>query len=271
MITTDLTAIIGAGVMGETLLSGLLRSGRAPADLVVCEPRPVRAVELEAKYGVKVVPSTEAAERAQTLVLVVKPQDMAALCAEISPHLSADTLVVSLAAGITTDFLQTRLPTRTAVVRVMPNTPALVDQGMAALSPGATCTEQQLERAEALLRAVGRAIRVPEKYQDAVTAISGSGPAYVFFFIEAMVQAATEMGLSAEQGGHLALATFAGAAALAQQSPLSPAVLREQVTSQGGTTHAAITALQQQGVGPAFVKALHAARERAAELGRTSG
>lgn len=266
MITTDLTAIIGAGVMGETLLSGLLRSGRAPADLVVCEPRPVRAVELEAKYGVKVVPSTEAAERAQTLVLVVKPQDMAALCAEISPHLSADTLVVSLAAGITTDFLQTRLPTRTAVVRVMPNTPALVDQGMAALSPGATCTEQQLERAEALLRAVGRAIRVPEKYQDAVTAISGSGPAYVFYVVEAMIEAGVMLGLPRPVASELVVQTVYGAATMLRETGEHPTVLRENVTSPAGTTAAALRQLDEHKVRAAFMTALEAARDRSRDL-----
>lgn len=266
MITTDLTAIIGAGVMGETLLSGLLRSGRAPADLVVCEPRPVRAVELEAKYGVKVVPSTEAAEQAQTLVLVVKPQDMAALCAEISPHLSADTLVVSLAAGITTDFLQTRLPTRTAVVRVMPNTPALVDQGMAALSPGATCTEQQLERAEALLRAVGRAIRVPEKYQDAVTAISGSGPAYVFYVVEAMIEAGVMLGLPRPVASELVVQTVYGAATMLRETGEHPTVLRENVTSPAGTTAAALRQLDEHKVRAAFMTALEAARDRSRDL-----
>ena len=266
MITTDLTAIIGAGVMGETLLSGLLRSGRAPADLVVCEPRPVRAVELEAKYGVKIVPSTEAAERAQTLVLVVKPQDMAALCAEISPHLSADTLVVSLAAGITTDFLQTRLPTRTAVVRVMPNTPALVDQGMAALSPGATCTEQQLERAEALLRAVGRAIRVPEKYQDAVTAISGSGPAYVFYVVEAMIEAGVMLGLPRPVASELVVQTVYGAATMLRETGEHPTVLRENVTSPAGTTAAALRQLDEHKVRAAFMTALEAARDRSRDL-----
>jgi pyrroline-5-carboxylate reductase len=158
------------------------------------------------------------------------------------------------------------------VVRSMPNTPALIGQGIAGLYARPEVGAADRAQIEALFAPTGQSVWVArEEDLDAVTALSGSGPAYVFFFIEAMVQAATEMGLSAEQGRQLAQATFAGAAALAQQSPLSPTALREQVTSPGGTTHAAITALQDQGVGPAFVKALHAARARAEALGRQAG
>src|SRR3954464_13049944 len=177
-------AIIGAGVVGETLLSGLIRAGRRVDDLLVGEKRHERAAELQERYGVEVVSNTEAAQKADTLALVVKPQDMSDVLDELSPVVRPGQLVVSLAAGITTAFIEARLPDKGAVVRVMPNTPALVDEGMAAISRGSHCDERHLVEAEELMAATGRVIRVPERQQDAVTAISGSGPAYIFFVVE---------------------------------------------------------------------------------------
>ena len=168
-------AILGAGVMGETLLSGLIRAGRRTEDLLVGEKRSDRAAELEERYGVSTVTNVEAAQKADTLALVVKPQDMGDLLAEIAPAVRPGQLVVSLAAGITTAFIETRLPEGVAVVRVMPNTPALVDEGMAAISRGSHCDEEHLLEAESLLASVGRVLRVPERQLDAVTAVSGSG------------------------------------------------------------------------------------------------
>ena len=176
-------AILGAGVMGGTVVSGLLRAGRSPDTLLISERRPERAGELRERYGVEVVSNVAAATRAATLVLVVKPQDMPDLLSEIAPVVRPEQLVVSLAAGITTAFIEAQLPDGVAVVRVMPNTPALVDEGMAAISAGAHCDEAHLVEAEDLLRATGKVLRVPEKQQDAVTAISGSGPAYLFFVV----------------------------------------------------------------------------------------
>ena len=177
-------AVLGAGVMGEALLSGLLRAGRPVDRLVISERRPERVAELSEKYGVQVLENGAAAAAAQTVLLVVKPQDMASLLAEIHDRLAPGTLVVSLAAGITTAFLEQRLPEGTPVVRVMPNTPALVDEGMAAVSPGVHCDEAHLGEAEALLRSCGRVVRLAEHHLDAVTAISGSGPAYIFYVVE---------------------------------------------------------------------------------------
>src|SRR3954471_2201209 len=188
-------AIIGAGVMGETLLSGLVRAGRHTDDLLVGEKRRDRAAELEERYGVAVVSNVEAARKADTLALVVKPQDMEDLLAELSPVVRPGQLVVSLAAGITTAFIEARLPDGVAVVRVMPNTAALVDEGMAAISRGSHCDEEHLAEAEALMSSTGRVIRVPERQQDAVTAISGSGPGYIFFVVEAMIEAGVHLGL----------------------------------------------------------------------------
>ncbi len=193
-----MVAVLGAGVMGETLVSGLLRAGRRPDELLLAERRPERAAELHERYGVEVVGNVDAARKADTLVLVVKPQDMGDVVDEVAPHLSPDCLVVSLAAGITTAFIEARLPDGIPVVRVMPNTPALVDEGMAAISRGSSCDEAHLAQVETLLAATGRVIRVPEKQQDAVTAISGSGPAYLFFVVEAMIEAGVHLGLPRE-------------------------------------------------------------------------
>ncbi len=261
-----LVAVLGAGVMGETLLSGLLRAGRQAGDLVVSERRPERAKELAERYGVDVVGNVDAATRADTLVLVVKPQDMAALLDEISPYVRPGALVVSLAAGITTAFVEQRLAQGTPVVRVMPNTPALVDEGMAAISPGSHCDEGHLAEAEALLRSVGHVVRVPEKQQDAVTAVSGSGPAYIFFVVEAMIEAGVHLGLPRATANELVIQTTVGAAKMLRETGEHPMVLRENVTSPAGTTAAAVRELEDHKVRAAFLIALEAARDRSRAL-----
>ena len=260
------TAIFGAGVMGETLLSGLIRSGRDVADLTITEKRSDHAAQLNAKYGVSVLDNATAAESADVLVLVVKPQDMNGLLAEIRDHVAPGNLVVSLAAGITTDFLESRLPEGSSVVRVMPNTPALVDQGMAAISPGRHCTDDHLEEAEALLRSCGRVVRVPENYQDAVTAISGSGPAYIFYVVEAMIEAGVVLGLPRATSTELVVQTLFGAATMLKETGEHPTVLRERVSSPGGTTVAALRKLDDHKVRAAFITAMEAAASRSHEL-----
>src|SRR6187399_2534055 len=260
------TAILGAGVMGETLLSGLVRAGRRVDDLLVGEKRPERARELEERYGVLVVSNLEAARKADTLALVVKPQDMGDLLDEIAPELRSGQLVVSLAAGITTAFIEARVPEGVAVVRVMPNTPALVDEGMAAISPGSHCDEGHLVEAEELLAATGRVIRVPEKQQDAVTAISGSGPAYLFFVVEAMIEAGVHLGLPRSTATELVIQTMVGSAKLLRETGEHPTVLRERVTSPGGTTAAAVRELEDHKVRAAFMTALESARDRSRDL-----
>ncbi len=259
-------AIFGAGVMGETLLSGLLRAGRPAGELLITERRPDRAAELEERYGVRALDNTEAAETADTLVLVVKPQDMEALLAEIGPHVRPGNLVVSLAAGITTSFLESRLPEGRAVVRVMPNTPALVDQGMAAVSAGAHCDADHLREAEQLLAATGKVVEVPEKMQDAVTAISGSGPAYIFYVVEAMIEAGVVLGMPRATATELVVQTLYGAATMIKETGQHPTVLREQVTSPGGTTAAALRELDDHKVRAAFIRAMEAAAIRSREL-----
>ncbi len=259
-------AIIGAGVMGETLLSGLIRGGHDLADLMVGEKRAERAVELREKYGVEVVANTEAAARADTVALVVKPQDMGEVLTEIAPHLRAGQVLISLAAGITTAYIEKHIPDGIAVVRVMPNTPALVDEGMAAISPGTHCDEEHLALTEQMLSVTGRVVRVPEKQQDAVTAISGSGPAYLFFVVESMIEAGVHLGLPRSTATELVVQTVVGSAKLLRETGTHPTVLREQVTSPGGTTAAAIRELEDHKVRAAFITAMEAARDRSVAL-----
>ena len=263
---TEMVAILGAGVMGETLLSGLLRAGRSSEDVVITERRADRAAELSRKYGVKAVENAEAVAIADTVVLVVKPQDLAGLLAEIREHVRPGALVVCIAAGITTSFVEQRLPAGVAVVRVMPNTPALVDQGMAAISPGSHCDPAHLSRAEALLSATGRVVQVPEHYQDAVTAISGSGPAYIFYVVEAMIEAGVLLGLPRSTSTELVVQTLYGAATMLRETGEHPTVLREQVSSPAGTTMAALRQLDDHKVRAAFLTAMEAARDRSREL-----
>lgn len=260
------TAILGMGVMGEALLSGLVRSGINPDEIVIADRRPERILEITKKYGVSSSSSAEAVKRAETIVLVVKPQDMEGLLQEVAPHMKSSALVVSLAAGITTDFLQSRLPAGTPVVRVMPNTPALVDKGMAAISPGSHCDEAHLERAESLLQSTGKVIRVAEKHQDAVTAISGSGPAYIFYVVEAMIEAGVLLGLPRNVATELTVQTLLGAATMLAETGEHPTVLRENVTSPAGTTVAALRQLDDHKVRAAFLSAMEAARDRSREL-----
>ena len=259
-------AILGAGVMGETIASGLIRAGRDVADLLLTERRPDRAAELRERYGVEVVSNREAAKRAETLVIVVKPQDMTALLDEIADEVRAGQLVISLAAGITTALIESRLPDGVAVVRVMPNTPALVDEGMAAIAPGTHCDDAHLQEAEALLRSVGRVVHVPEYQLDAVTAISGSGPAYLFFVVEAMIEAGVHLGLPRSTATELVVQTVVGSAKMLRETGEHPIVLRERVTSPGGTTAAAVRELEDHKVRAAFMTALEAARNRSRAL-----
>ncbi|WP_277500545.1 MULTISPECIES: pyrroline-5-carboxylate reductase [unclassified Nocardioides] len=265
--TSSLTAIIGAGVMGETLLSGLLRAGRPADRLLVGEKRPERGEELRARYGVEVLDNVEAARRADTVALVVKPQDMGAVLEQVSPVLRPGQLVVSLAAGTTTAYVEARVPQGVAVVRVMPNTPALVDEGMAAISGGRHASEEQLAEVEGLLSATGKVLRVPEAQQDAVTAISGSGPAYLFYVVESMIEAGVHLGLPRTTATDLVVQTVVGSATMLRETGTHPTVLREQVTSPAGTTAAALRELEIHKVRAAFLAAMEAARNRSAELG----
>jgi pyrroline-5-carboxylate reductase len=264
-------AILGTGKMGEALLSGLLRAGRSPEAVVAAVRREDRGAELRDRYGIQVTDAASAAKLAGTLVLAVKPQDMGKLLAEIAPAVPPDRLVVSVAAGITTAFIERRLAGEVPVVRVMSNTPVLVDEAMSVISAGSYAGEEHLRRAEELLRPVGKVLRIPESQQDAATALSGSGPAYVYYLVESMVDAAILLGMA--RGAALEMVTQAvyGAATMLRESGEHPVILREAVTSPGGTTISAIRELERHGVRAAFLAAIEAARDRGRELGADPG
>jgi pyrroline-5-carboxylate reductase len=252
--------------MGETVLSGLLRAGWHPDQIVASHRRPERRQELTVRYGIQMRENAKAVADAETVLLVVKPQDMSDLLAEIAPAIKPGALVVSLAAGVDSAFIESRLPEGVAVVRVMPNTPAQVDEGMAAISPGSHSTQDHLDRVTEILSATGRVITVPERYQDAVTAISGTGPAYLFFVVEAMIEAGVHLGLPRSTATELVVQTMLGSAKLLRETGEHPTVLRERVTSPGGTTTAAVRQLEDHKVRAAFLVAMEAARDRSREL-----
>jgi pyrroline-5-carboxylate reductase len=260
-------AILGTGKMGEALLSGMLRAGIAPSDVIAAVRREDRARALAEAYGIDVMSAEEATQRAGTLVITVKPQDMAALLDEITDKVKADQLLISAAAGITTRFIESRLAVDAAVVRVMSNTPVLVDEAMSVISAGRFATEQHLRRAEELLRPVGRVLRIPESQQDAATALSGSGPAYVYFLVESMVDAGILLGMPRATALEMVKQAVYGAATMLRESGEHPVILREAVTSPGGTTINAIRELERHGVRAAFLAAIEAARDRGRELG----
>src|SRR5215472_11837514 len=260
-------AILGAGKMGEALLSGLLRAGVAPSGVIAAVRGPERAVALADTYGIEVTTAAEAAGKADTLVITVKPQDMAGLLEEIASRVDAGQLVISVAAGITTRFIESRLAADAAVVRVMSNTPVLVDEAMSVISPGRHAREEHLRRAEELLRPVGKVLRIPESQQDAATALSGSGPAYVYFLVESMVDAGILLGMPRSEALEMVKQAVYGAATMLRDSGEHPVLLREAVTSPGGTTISAIRELERHGVRAAVLSAIEAARDRGRELG----
>jgi pyrroline-5-carboxylate reductase len=267
MSASDTIAILGGGKIGEALLSGLLRGERNAEDIVVTERYPDRAAFLTEKYGVRVVDVASAAEHAATLIVAVKPQDIDGLLAELNRAAHPGHLIVSVAAGVTINHLEQGLPDGVAVVRCMPNTPALVDQAMTAIAGGSHASEQDVAVAESLLAAVGRVVRVPESQLDAVTALSGSGPAYFFYLVEAMIDAGILLGLPRTLAAELIVQTAVGAATMLRDSGEHPVQLREAVTSPGGTTIAAIRELEIHGVRAALLAAIEAAARRSRELG----
>jgi pyrroline-5-carboxylate reductase len=265
---TSVLAILGGGKIGEALLTGLVRSGRPVDDIVVSEKHGERAGYLAATHGVKTVDVATALELAGPVLIAVKPQDVDGLLAEMRPVIAGHHVVVSVVAGVPTRRIETALGASVAVVRCMPNTPALVAQAITAIAPGAHATEADLDVAEALLAPVGRVVRVPESQLDAVTALSGSGPAYFYFLVEAMIESGILLGLPRNLAAELVIQTAVGSAAMLRESGEHPVQLREAVTSPGGTTIAAIRELEVHGVRAAVIAAIEAAARRSAELGR---
>ena len=258
--------VIGAGVMGEALIAALIRSGVNPAEISFAEKREDRAKELSAKYSIIHQELTTVASASSILLLVVKPQDMQSTLADLAPHVSENTLVISFAAGKTIGSIATGLGKANPIVRVMPNTPALIGKGASGYSLGSGVTAAQRTFVSDFLAATGKAIEVPEALQDSVTATSGSGPAYFFAFIEATVEGAVALGLSHEDATLLTIQTVVGAAALLDQSGDSPTTLREKVTSPNGTTAAALASFGESGLKNMVATAMAAAAKRSQEL-----
>jgi pyrroline-5-carboxylate reductase len=262
----DRVAVVGAGKIGEVLLAGLLRAGWEPGRLLATARRPERARELAERYAIRVVDNDTAVREADVLAIAVKPQDAGALLDDLGAKVPPECLVISLCAGLPTSFFGKYLPAGTPVIRVMTNTPALVDEAMTAISAGTHATAEHLAIAEEMFRPLGRTIQVPESQQDAVTALSGSGPAYFYYLVEAMTDAGILLGLPRQVAHDLIVQTAIGSAVMLRESGEHPVKLREAVTSPAGTTINAIRELEKHGVRAAWLASLEAARDRAREL-----
>ena len=258
-------AVVGGGAMGSALVSGWLAAGHDPTDILVVEPDQHRAAELADRLKVRVAAPGEQVN-ADVVVLAVKPQQVIGVLTELSHTLPRSSLVVSIAAGVTLSALTAALPEDQPVFRVMPNTPALVGKGMSGLVAGPGTTPAQLEIVKGLLGAVGKVLVIGEEQIDALTAMSGSGPAYVFLVAEAMIEAGVHQGLTREQSTLLTNQTFVGAAEMLATSERGASELRERVTSPAGTTAAALRVLEDRGVRAAFLAAVEASARRSAHL-----
>ncbi len=261
-------AVLGAGKIGEALISGLVSSGwREPAELWATSRRQERVDELSERYGVRATTSNaEAVSGAAIVVVAVKPQDIEVLLGEIGGLLGEEQTVLSIAAAIPTSLIEGHLLARVPVVRAMPNTPSTVHEGIAGIAGGAHAAEEHLAAASEVLLHLGRVVRVPENQMDAVTAVSGSGPAYFALLAEAMIEAGILLGLSREISTQLVVQTMLGTAKQLRDTHTHPVELREMVTSPGGTTIAAIRVLEMAGVRAAFLNAIQAAMDRSREL-----
>jgi pyrroline-5-carboxylate reductase len=263
-------AFVGAGNMAGALIRGLIGTGTVPADrIIAADPDRDRLSALEGELEIRATTdNAEAVQEATVIVLATKPQVFAQVLPGLAAVVSADALLISIAAGISTGMIERAFPAGSRVVRTMPNTPALVGAGATAIAAGTHATEDDLGLAETLFRSVGIAVRVPEEQIDAVTGLSGSGPAYVFAMIEALRDAGTREGLPEETALQLASQTVFGAARLLLDEKEAPEVLRDRVTSPGGTTRAGLDALADAGFADAILGAVHAATRRSVELGK---
>ena len=258
-------AVLGGGVMGEALIHGFQRRLHPQPQIVVAEKRADRAEELRTRLGVEIAPLESACAGAEVVIVVVKPQDIRPVVEAIAPTVPPGTLVISIAAGITTASIEAVLADA-HVVRAMPNTPARIESGVTGLSAGANCSADALDRAAELLSSVGAVIEVPEDLQDAVTAVSGSGPAYLFALAEAMLTGAREVGLPDDAARTAVVQTLLGAARLLEASGEDPATLRANVTSPNGTTAAALAVFADRDLQGTVVAGIEAARDRSREL-----
>jgi pyrroline-5-carboxylate reductase len=260
--------VLGAGKAGEALVAGLLSSGWSkPADIVATARHQERIDELSKRYGIEgTLDNVAAVEGAQVVVIAVKPQDIEGLLGDVGAALDSSQTVLSIAAAIPTELIERHMGDGVPVVRAMPNAPVTVHEGMAGVTGGAHATEEHVALAEEVLGSVGRSVRVDEAYMDAVTAVSGSGPAYFALLAESMIEAGILLGLSREVSTDLVVQTMLGTAKLLRDEKMHPVELREMVTSPGGTTISAIRELEQAGVRVAFLNAIQAAMKRSREL-----
>jgi pyrroline-5-carboxylate reductase len=260
--------VLGAGKAGEALVAGLLSSGWAkPADIVATARHEERIDELSKRYGIEgTLDNVAAVKGAQVVVIAVKPQDIEALLGDVGAALDSSQTVLSIAAAIPTELIERHVGDGVPVVRAMPNAPVTVHEGMAGVTGGAHATEEHVALAEEVLGSVGRSVRVDEAHMDAVTAVSGSGPAYFALLAESMIEAGILLGLSREVSTDLVVQTMLGTAKLLRDEKMHPVELREMVTSPGGTTISAIRELEQAGVRAAFLNAIQAAMKRSREL-----
>ena len=266
MANQQKVAVIGAGVMGEALIAALIRSGMAAANIAIVEKRQERCQELINRYGITQADLGAAASTSDVILLVVKPQDMGALLGELKAHINQSALVMSFAAGKTISFIAQHLGDAQPIVRIMPNTPTSVGLGAAGYSLGKNVSQEQKSFVATFLAAAGVAIEVDESLQDAITATSGSGPAYFFAFVEAMVDGAVELGLNRDDATALTIQTIVGAAELLKSSGDSPTTLREKVTSPNGTTAAALASFSHDQLSDVVARAMKAAQLRSQEL-----
>jgi pyrroline-5-carboxylate reductase len=258
---------IGGGNMAEAIIKGLLAGGIPAGAIMVAEPVPLRRDFLSAEYSAEVTDDNlDVARQADIIILAIKPQVAASVLTGLEPVISSSTLIISIMAGISTGFIEDILTNGVRVVRCMPNTPALIQAAATALSPGKKATGEDLEIAREIFSLVGVVVTVPEKQMDAVTGLSGSGPAYVFTFIEALADAGVKNGLPRDVAASLAVQTVLGAAAMASETGEHPALLRERVTSPGGTTIAALHALENGCFRGLIMDAVDAATQRSKEL-----
>ena len=266
MANQQKVAVLGAGVMGEALIAALIGSGVKSSSIAIVEKRPERCSELVGKYAITVESLENAVSTSDVILLVVKPQDMQGLLAEIKPEINKNALVLSFVAGKKIGFIQENLSDLQPIVRIMPNTPTSVGLGAAGYSFGSAVTQEHRSFVASLLAAAGKAVEVDESLQDAITATSGSGPAYFFAFVEAMVDGAVALGLSREDATTLTIQTIVGSAALLEKSGDSPTTLREKVTSPNGTTAAALASFSNDHLSEIVARAMKAAHARSQEL-----
>jgi pyrroline-5-carboxylate reductase len=258
--------VIGVGIMGEALVKALINSHVPATSIAFVEKRDERAHEISSLYGVVRKDLAELVSQSATLLLLIKPQDAISTLEEIAPHFNTDSLLVSFLAGKKTSFFESKLPAGARVIRIMPNTPMAIGKGAAVLSLGSHATADDEKNITHILASSSLTLTMPENLQDAVTAVSGSGPAYFFAFVEAMIDAGVELGLKKEDAQALTIETIYGAAAMLKESGKSPTTLRENVTSPNGTTFAALESLRADNFNAMIAKAMKACRDRSIEL-----